>query len=589
MKTRPVKYMLMLAAALSLSSSLAAPFVYPAKWSADPASAAKKGGDYRDSSISDYKTINPFTSAEAQSIPNYWMSIGAGLFAQDPTNDSFIPKMAEALPVISNGGKRFVVKIRQGMKFSDGQAITADDWVTTFKIHTDDKVGSNAYDSFFINDKPVTVKKLDNYTLQFDFPQASATAYPTMSYTPWPDHVFGKAYASGGAEAVKKLWGLNVDPATVVTAGAFTLQSYSAGQRAVLKRNANFGEWNKDSAGASLPYLDTVTLKIVKDLNASLASYLSGDIDVYGARNADDLAQIKKAIDAGTLKASELANVSPAASSQWITFNWNKADSAFKQKLFRDVRFRRAMSMVANRDAMVQLALGGLGVPTYYSVYPVFKNYISDSAPKYPYNLAGASKLLAQIGFTKKGSDGYLVNAQGQKLEFTLATNSGNSTREQLGRIFADEAKKIGVKVNFTPIDFNVLVGQLTSKGESRPFDAILLGLSGGDNIWPFGANVVPCGTNLHSYNNPTKGECATSQEQLMTKLFYQGDGTVDQAARQKIGAQLLATEAALQPVVFLVGGSYHVNYNNRLGGQYPRDLMDSYYGSRNIETTFIK
>ncbi|WP_424949231.1 ABC transporter substrate-binding protein [Deinococcus sp.] len=588
MKTRTLRNVLMLAAALSLGGSLAAPFVYPAKWSADPASSAKKGGDYRESTISDYKTINPFTSAEARSIPNYFMSLGTGLFVQDQTNDSFIPKMAEAMPEISNGGKRFVVKIRQGMKFSDGQPITADDWVTTFKIHTDDKVGSNSYDSFFINDKPITVKKLGEYTLQFDFPETVATAYVKMGYTPWPDHVFGKAYREGGADAVKKLWGLNVDPNTVVTAGAFTLQSYSAGQRAVLKRNPSFGEWNKDSAGVALPYLDTVTLKIVKDLNASLAAYLAGDIDVYGARNADDLAQIKKAIDAKTLNATELANVSPAASSQWITFNWNKADSPFKQKLFRDVRFRRAMSMLANRDAMVQLALGGLGVPTYYSVYPVFKSYISDSAPKYPYNLDGAAKLLAQIGF-KKGSDGILADAKGNKLEFTLATNSGNTTREQLGRIFADEAKKVGVKVNFTPIDFNVLVGQLTAKGESRPFDAILLGLSNGDNIWPYGTNVVPCGTNLHSYNNPTDGKCATSQEQLMTKLFFQGQGTVDQAARRAVGLQLLTTEASLQPVIFLVGGAYHVNYNNRLGGQFPREQMDSYYLSRNIETTYIK
>lgn len=589
MKTRTMKSVLVLAAALSLSSSLAAPFVWPAAWSADPASSAKKGGNYNNFTISDYKTINPFTSAEADSIPGTWLGGTAGLFQQDPTNDSFVPFMAESMPVISNSGKRFVVKIRQGMKFSDGQAITADDWVTTFKIHTDDKVGSNSYDSFFINEKPITVKKINEYTLQFDFPQASATAYPTMSYTPWPDHVFGKAYSAGGAEGVKKLWGLNVSPSEVVSPGAWTLQSYSAGQRAVLKRNTYWGEWNKDSAGAALPYLDTVTLKIVKDQNAALASYLAGELDVYAPRNADDLAQITKANSAGSLKSTLLPNVSPAATSQWITFNWNKADSPFKQKLFRDVRFRRAMSMIANRDAMVQLALGGLGVPTYYSVYPVFKNYISDSAPKYPYNLAGASALLAQLGFTKKGSDGYLVNAQGQKLEFTMATNSGNTVREQLGRIFADEAKKVGVKVNFTPIDFNVLVGQLTAKGESRPFDAILLGLSGGDNIWPFGVNVVPCGTNLHSYNNPTKGGCLTSQEQLMTKLFYQGDSTVDQAARQKIGVQLLNTEAALQPVIFLVGGSYHVAYNNRLGGQYPRNLMDSYYGSRNVVTTFIK
>ena len=589
MKTHSIKKLLVLAAALSLGGSLAAPFVYPAKWTAEPASAAKKGGDYRESTISDYKTINPFTSAEARSIPNYFMSLGTGLFIQDPTNDGFLPKMAESLPEISNGGKRFVVKIRQGMKFSDGQAITADDWITTYKIHTDDKVGSNAYDGFFLAGKPITVKKINDYTLQFDFPQTSADAYLTMSYTPWPDHVFGKAYREGGAEAVKKLWGLNVDPSAVVTAGAFTLQSYSAGQRAVLKRNANFGEWNKDSAGAALPYLDTLTLKIVKDLNAGLAAYLAGDIDVFGARNADDLAQIKKAIDAKTLNATELANIGPAASSQWITFNWNKADSPFKQKLFRDVRFRRAMSMVANREAMVQLALGGLGVPTYYSVYPVFKSFISDSAPKYAYNLDGAAKLLAQMGFTKKGSDGILVDSKGNKLEFTLATNAGNTTREQLGRIFADEAKKIGVKVNFTPLDFNVLVGQLTSKGESRPFDAILLGLANGGNIWPFGTNVVPCGTNLHSYNNPTDGKCATAQEQLMTKLFYQGQSTLDLGARRAVGVQLLKTEAELQPVVFLVGGAYHVNYNNRLGGQYPRELMDAYYLSRNIETTFVK
>ena len=587
MKTKAMKKVLMLAAALTLGSSMAAPFVWPAKWSADAPSAAKTGGEFRNYTISDFKTVNPFTSAEATSIPGTMSA--DGLFTQDPTTDEFIPHMADAMPTVSNGGKRFVVKIRQGMKFSDGQTINADDWITTYKITTDDKVGSNGYDSFFINDKPITVKKLDDYTLQFDFPQASAEAYATMSYTPWPDHVFGVAYRKGGADAVKALWGLNVDPKTVVSPGPFVLSGYSAGQRAVFRKNTYYGDWNKDSAGKPLPYLDGYSFRIVKDLNAGLASYLAGDIDTYGPRNADDLAQIKKAIDAKTLNATLIANVSPAASSQWITFNWNKADSPFKQKLFRDVRFRHAMSMLANRDAMVQIALGGLGNPTYYSVYPVFKSYISDSAPKYPYNLDGAAKLLAQLGFTKKGSDGVLVDSKGNKLEFTLTTNAGNTTREQLGRIFADEAKKIGVKVDFNPIDFNVLVGQLQSKGESRPFDAILLGLSGGTNIWPYGVNVVPCGTDLHSYNNPTNGACATSQEQLMTKLFYQGQSTVDLKARVAIGAQLLKTEAELQPVIFLVGGSYHVTYNNRIGGQHPREITDSYYGSRELPLTFIK
>lgn len=583
-----MKKVMMLALALAASTSLAAPFVYPSTWTADQNTAGKRTGEFRTYTISDFKTVNPFTTAESGSIPTT-LSLGTGLFTQDPTNDKLIPKMADAMPKVSNGGKRYVVKIRKGMKFSDGQPITADDWVTTMKIHMDDKVGSNSYDTFRVSGKPITIKKIDDYTLQFDFPQPSATALVTMSFTPWPDHVFGKAYRSGGADAIKKMWGLSVDPKTVVSPGMWVLDSIRPGERVVFKRNDEFGDWNKDSKGRALPYLDTYSFRIVPDQNAGLAAYLAGQIDSFGPRNADDLAQIKKAIDGSKLKATFLPNVSPQASSTWITFNWNKSGDPFKQKVFRDVRFRRAMSHIANREAMVKLALGGLGSPTYGSVYPVFKNYQFSSTPKYAYDLAAASKLLAQMGFTKKNAQGYLVDKSGKVLEFTLNTNAGNNTREQLGRIFADEAKKVGVKVNFVPIDFNNLVGQLQEKGENRKFDAMLMSLGGGDNIWPYGRNVVPCGGNLHVYNNNTKGTCLAPQETLMTKLFYQGDATTDDDARRKIGEKLSKAEAELQAVVYLVGPNYHVTFNERLGGEYPRKLMDAYYGSRDLALTFVK
>ena len=584
-----MKKLLMLAA-LTLGAASAAPFVFPAAWFAENPANAKMGGDFRNYTISDYKTLNPFTSSEADSLPDL-MSLSAGLFTQDPTNGDFLPFMAAAMPTVSNGGKRFTVKLRPGMKFSDGKPITADDWVTTYKIHTDDKVGSNSYDTFFLNDKPITVKKIDASTLQFDFPQVSASAYSIMSYAPWPDHVFGPVYAKSGAEGIKAMWGLSTDPKNIVSPGAWVLSAYQPGQRAVLKKNTYYGEWVKDSAGKGLPYMDTYSSTIVKDDNAALAAYLSGQLDVYGARNADDLAQIKKAIDAGNLKSNLFANVSPQSTSSWIVFNWNKSGDPFKQKLFRSVQFRQAMSHIANRQAMIQLALGGLGTKVYTSVYPVFKNYQFADTPTFPYDLAAASKLLAQIGFTKKNAAGYLVDASGKQLEFTLSTNSGNTVREQLGSIFRDEAKKVGVKVNFTPIDFNNLVDQLTAKGENRPFDAILLGLSGGANIWPYGSNVVPCGTNLHAYNNPTKGACLTPQETLMTKLYYQGDSTLDAAARQKIGQQLSKVEGQLQPVIYLIGTNYHVIYSTRIGGEYKRNLWDAYYGSRPGQaiTTYIK
>lgn len=586
-----MKKFLMLAAALTLSAASAAPFVYPAAWLAEPASQAKPGGEVRDFNLSDFKTLNPFTSAEAGSLPTIMGDASTGLFMQDPTSGEFIPFMAAAMPTVSNGGKRFTVKLRPELKFSDGQAITADDWVTTYKIHTDDKVGSNSYDTFFLAGKPITVKKIDATTLQFDFPTVSASAYSIMSYAPWPDHVFGPVYTKSGAEGIKAMWGLNTDPKNIVSPGAWVLSSYQPGQRAVLTKNTYYGQWVKDSAGKPLPYLDTYSVRIVKDQNAALAAYLSGQIDVYGARNADDLAQIKKAIDAGNLKSVLIPNVSPNSTSSWIVFNWNKASDPNKQKLFRNAKFRQAMSHIANRQAMIQLALGGLGTAVYTSTYPVFKNYQFASTPKFDYDLAAASKLLAEIGYTKKDANGYLVDGKGKELEFTLSTNSGNTVREQLGSIFRDEAKKVGVKVNFTPIDFNNLVDQLTAKGENRPFDAILLGLSGGTNIWPYGTNVVPCGTNLHSYNNPTNGACLTQTETQMTKLYYQGDQTLNNAARQKIGERLSKLEGELQPVIYLVGTNYHVIYNSRLGGEFKRNLMDAYYGSRPSDfiTTYIK
>lgn len=585
-----MKKALFVALAMSASSAFAAPFVWPAAWTAEQNTANKRGGEFRDFAISDFKTINPFTSAEANSIPNT-MREGTGLFIQDPRNDDLIPYMAAGEPTVSNGGKRFVVKIRQGMKFSDGQPITADDWITTWKIHTDDKVGSNSYSSFFLNKKPITIKKIDDYTLQFDFPQRSSEAYLRMSFTPWPDHIFGKAYRAGGAEAIKKMWTLGTPVNQIVSPGMWVLESYRAGERTVFEKNKYWGEWNKDSRGNALPYLDRYSYRITGDLNAALAAFLAGQIDDFEPRNADDLAQIKRAIDGGKLKATLLPNVSPQASSQWIVFNWNKASDPAKQKLFRDVRFRRAMSHIANREAMVQLALGGLGTENYFSVYPIFRQQIAAgaSAPKYPYNLAEASKLLAQLGYTKKNAQGYLVDKNGKVLEFNLSTNAGNTVREQLGRIFADEAKKVGVKVNFTPIDFNNLVNQLLAKGEDRPFEAILLGLSGGSNIWPFGNNVVPCDGNLHSYNKNSKGTCLTPQESLMTKLYYQGDAEIDPAKRRAIGAQLMKAEGELQPVIYLVGGNYHVAFNERLGGEYPRNLMNAYYGSRQNALTFIK
>jgi peptide/nickel transport system substrate-binding protein len=563
--------------------ALAAPFKYPATWTVTPAGQAQTGGTYRWAVLTDHKTLNPFQAAESGNIPG---QIAISLFQVDPTTLQYIPWMAET-HTVSADNKTITVNLRSGMKWSDGKPVVPEDVITSFKIHADEEVGSNEYTSFYVNDKPITVTKVDNDTLRFVFPAPSAEALAKLSFTVWPNHVFGPVYASKGAAGIKAMWTLSEPAANIVSGGAFKFAGYRPGERASFVKNPYFGEWNVDASNKPLPYLDGYTQTVTKDLNAWFAQYLAGQLDTFGPRNADDLAQIKRAIDGGQLKAVLRPNVSPQASSTWIVWNWNKSSDPTKQALFRNVKFRQAMSHLANRQAMIDIVLGGLGQPAYSSVYAVFGDWISPNLKKYDYNLEAARKLLGEIGYTKKNSAGWLVNQKNQVLEFDLTTNAGNNTREGLAKIFADEAKKIGVKVNFKPIDFNTLVSQLTSTGANRPFDAILLGLSGGTAIYPLGSNVEPCTGNLHAFNQ--SGKCLEPWETQVTALYTRGEQTLDTAARKAIAHQIQNIQSQYQGFVYLVSPTAHFTYTTRVQGEYPAKIATAYTTSRDLVLTWIK
>lgn len=563
--------------ALLLGTTSAQSFVYPAHWFKDQG-AIKKGGALKVASILDFKTFNPFTTVESNNLPSH-MAAGSGLFIQSPINDHFIPLMAESMPKISQNNKRFVVQIRKGMKFSDGQPITADDWVTTYQIHSDRTVGSAQLNNLSMNQEQITVKKINTYTLQFDFPKPSALAYRKMSLAPWPDHVFGPVYQTGGAAAIKKMWGINTPPQQLVAPGAWTLKTYLPGQKAVLAKNPNFSAWNKDSKGHRLPYLDTVTIRMMGKEEAILASYLAGDLDFYSPRNTDALAQIKRSTKQGKLKATLIPNASTSSQVFWITFNWNRKSNPVQQKLFRNPKFRRAMSHLSNRQAMVKLALGGTGSPVYSVVPPVFKKYQFKSTPKYPYDPQAAKQLLKELGYAKKNSKGYLINTKGQPLAFEMLTWAGNTEGERIAQIFVDEAKKAGIKVNIRALDFKLLVSHLTSESDDRKWDAVLLNFGINDNLFPYAASYTSCGAMMHPFNRQGEGKCASPTEKKISDLFIKGNQALDHQKRRKIGEQISKLDSEQQAMIYLMSPNYHFSYNNRIGGWYKKELINAING----------
>ncbi len=562
--------------------ALAEPFVWPSSWSANPDEAVS-GGILRQAGIGEVRTFNPFVSAESTAVTNL-IFLGANLVTQGPDSDEFIPFAAQSFTV-SEDGLTIDVVLRSGLKWSDGTDLTVDDYFFTYLAETDEEVGSNSFDSWFIDGSPITLEITGDNSLRFNFPKLDRTALNVVAFVPWPNHILGEIYQDGGAEALKAAWGTEMDLGNFVGSGAFIPVRYTPNERLVTEKNPHYGDWNVDEAGTPLPYLEGINLALVESLDSALNLFLAGELDLFNPRNLDDIGVINVAINNGDISGTVIENASPVASSQFMVWNWNKESEPFKQELFRNSDFRKAMSHLTDREAMIELVYNGAASPAYSSVYAVQSFWINDDIGKFDYDAEAATELLRGIGFTSKNSAGFLVDADGNELSFTLATNAGNTQREQLIQIFADTAREVGVRVETLALDFNLLVDQLLSVGEDRPFDAILIGLTGGSRLYPFGSNVIPCSGNLHMFN--TSGDCLTPQERLMERLYFEGRQTIDTEAARDIGYRIQEVEADLQAIVYTVSPAAHYSWLDNVGGEHPSEFLNALVGSRQLELTY--
>lgn len=547
----------------------------------------RAGGAYRITAISDPRTWNPFVARETSSTDIIALFLPY-LTTYDPYTQAPEGRLAKSWEV-RNNGLTVIFKLREGVRWSDGQAIDADDVVFSATVHGDQRVNSNSRSSFILDGQPIRWTKVDQFTVRADFPKPYAPALIQGWYIV-PEHVFGPAYRAGIPQ-LQALWNLDTPAAQVVSGGPFRLDSYVKGERVVLVRNANY--WGVDERNTAVAYLERYTVQVVPDLNAQLARFLAGEADTFSAANADQVAQVLERIRGNRLRAEIFPNADVTLGTNFIVFNWNHKD-ANKESLFRQVKFRRAMAHLMDKKSMIEVALGGLGQPQWSPISIPNKAFFTDDVAKFEFNPQRATQLLAEIGFRTRNRDGWLVNAQGQVLEFNLVTNQGNNVRERIAQIFRDEARKIGVKVEYRPIDFNELVRQLTTPAAdgTREFDAILIGLTGG--IEPaFARNVWELNGSLHAWNQGVRGNNPAKVEAfevLIDTLMKRGATTLDQAQRRQIYVQFQKVVAENLPIIYTVAPAYNPARLVRLGGMFAKEQINAITGQAPyIETIFAK
>ncbi len=454
----------------------------------------EQGGSMTLATTTDPRTFNAWIAAETSSTV-ITDNLNSGLLRRNQHSLEFEPAMAEGWE-IADDDLSVTFTLRDDLRWSDGEPITAHDFVFSSEIVTHPDVESNMTAGQMVGDEFAEWEALDDSTVRVSVGEVYAGLLTLSGLPPAPRHVLEPILEDEGFEAMNAHWGVDTDVDSIVGSGPFVVADYVPGQRVILERNEYY--WESDEAGTQLPYLDEVEFTVVPDNDTALQRFLAGEIDAYGSgsssfRGEDYAVLVDRQDELGVT----LLDIGPAASTQFITFNQNP-DSPVDDHVIEWMsthEFRQAMAHLVDRETLINNIAFGFGYPQ-YSFVPQFSPFYWEGSPDaaYHYDPDRAADLLDEIGYVDQNGDGWRQDPDGNRISFRLQTNSDNSQRVGIGEAFAQEAAEVGVEVNFQPGDFNAIVGQLTGGFD---WDAIIIGLTG--SVDPIsGANVYPSSGNLH-------------------------------------------------------------------------------------------
>jgi peptide/nickel transport system substrate-binding protein len=528
---------------------------------------------------SDPKTFNEIVSSETSSRVVTGL-LFEGLTRQDPLTLKVIPNLALRWNV-SPDGLVWTFKLRRDVLWFDGMLFTADDVVFTFnELIYNPKVPTSARDIFTLNGKPFKVEKIDDYTVRFTLPQKFAPFLQSMSQSILPKHALEQSVKEGKFAFT---WGIDTPPRDVIGTGPFYLDQYKPGERMVFKRNPRY--WMKSSHGAALPFLEKITFLIIADPDAALLKFIDGELDYISVRGQNY--PMLKPLE--TKKNFTIHETGPDFGSSFIVFNQNPGVNpktqkpymdAIKRSWFENVHFRRAVAHVIDKKKMIQILFNELGYGQDGPMSPSSGFFYNPNVSVYPFDMDKAKEELQKGGFVLQ--DGVLVDAQGHRVEFSLSTSTSSQHSEniQMAYMIRSDLEKLGMKVNFQMLEFNVLVSKLMA---SYDWDAVLIGLTGG--IEPhFGKNVWASSGQLHMWN-PKQAKPATAWEARLDEIYNQGVEELDENKRKMLydEFQLIATEQL--PMIYTVLASNIYAIRNRFGNLKPSAYAGAFH---NLEEIYI-
>ncbi len=482
-------------------------------------SPGQSGGELHFCLHGEPKTFNPLLVEEEASETIRYLT-GGVLIRLNRQTQALEPGLAVSWKV-GQEGRRIAFHLRSGLHFSDGTPFTAEDVAYTMKALMDPQLHSPTGDSFRSGEGQVDVQipSSESVVVTFSAPVAGL------------ERLFDQV-AILSAHSPKK---------EMAVLGPFYVADYSPGSSVLLRRNPNY--WKKDKEGKPLPYLDSIRLDIQRNRDIELLRFRRGEIHLINALDAESFDRLQKEMPAVAHDAG------PGLDSEQIWFN--QVPSAplpeHKKSWFRSTEFRKAISMAINRADLCRIVFGGHAHSALGPVSPANQFWFNSSLPAPQYDSSGAIRLLAQAGFRLEG--GTLFDSSGSRVEFTVITNAGNRSREQMVTMIQQDLSQIGIKVNLVTLDFPSLIERIT---RTYDYEACLLGLVNTDLDPNSQMNVWLSSAENHQWN-PKQSKAATMWEAELDRLMHSQASATSDKKRKADWDKVQQIVAEQQPFIYLV------------------------------------
>jgi peptide/nickel transport system substrate-binding protein len=498
------------------SSAKSTPSTSPSSSSTAGGAAGQAGATIRAGIVTPTAAINPLTVADQG---------GLDMLAQTGEYLCLSGQTLQLQPVLAtswsanSAGDVWTFKIRQGVKFHNGAALTADDVVYTYQLHTNPKNGSNALSAFGGVLSNTGVSKVDDYTVQFkldapngNFPYLTSSDNYNMIIIP-----------------------NNYDPtqwqSSFVGTGPFKFGSYTAKSGATFTRNESYWGTKALPAQTVFTFYDTQA--------PSILALTSGSIDVIG----------QFAVTGGEALLSGSYNIIKLKSSAH-----RELSMRCDQAPFNDARVRQAVALTLNRPQIVQALFKGYADVGNDSPFaPVFPSTNTSIAQR-AQNVSQAKSLLSAAGH----SGG--VSAQ-------LITENFLEIPDY-AQIVVQEAAAAGIKINLKVESSSAYYGKATF-GNSDWLDAEMSLVDYGHRSVPNVFLTSPLET-ANAKTGTGSWNAAHFANSQYNSLAAQYIAAVDLSTQKSLAGQIETLLLAQTPIIFGYFYNYLTATAQNVTGVYP-------------------